>query len=122
MHGDALETKLARFLFDYRITPHYTTGIAPAELLMHRQLKYRLHLIKPEVGGKVTTQQTKKKAKHDLRAKARTFSELFWTCNCVKVVSRPPLEYFVYNSNVSYIAHCWTIHTVIKECYCSDQF
>ena len=48
MHGSDLETKLARFLFDYRITPHSTTGIAPAELLMHRQLKSRLHLIRPD--------------------------------------------------------------------------
>ena len=47
--------------------------------------------------------------------------ELFWTCNCVKVVSRPPLKYFVYNNNVSYIAHGWTIHTMIKECYCSEK-
>ena len=30
-----LETKLAPFLFDYQNTPHSTTDIAPAELLMH---------------------------------------------------------------------------------------
>ena len=59
MHGGDLETKLARFLFDYRITPHSTTGIAPAELLMHRQLKTRLHLIRPDVGVKVVAEQTK---------------------------------------------------------------
>ncbi|KAI0209977.1 hypothetical protein LSAT2_005314 [Lamellibrachia satsuma] len=73
MHGGDLETKLARFLFDYRITPHSTTGIAPAELLMHRQLKTRLHLIRPDVGVKVVAEQTKQKAKHDRHAKVRTF-------------------------------------------------
>ena len=73
MHGGDLETKLARFLFDYRITPHSTTGIAPAELLMHRQLKTRPHLIRPDVGVKVVAEQTKQKAKHDRHAKVRTF-------------------------------------------------
>ncbi|KAI0231136.1 hypothetical protein LSAT2_018499, partial [Lamellibrachia satsuma] len=73
MHGGDLETKLARFLFDYRITPHSTTGIAPAELLMHRQLKTRLHLIRPDVGVKVVVEQTKQTAKHDRHAKVRTF-------------------------------------------------
>ena len=31
-----LETRLTRFLYQYRITPHTTTGISPAELLMGR--------------------------------------------------------------------------------------
>ena len=73
MHGGDLETKLARFLFDYRITPQSTTGIAPAELLMHRQLKSRLHLIRPDVYVKVVAEQTKQKTKHDRHAKVRTF-------------------------------------------------
>ncbi|XP_038635087.1 uncharacterized protein K02A2.6-like, partial [Scyliorhinus canicula] len=32
------DTKLSRWLFDYRTTPHSTTGIPPAELLMGRRL------------------------------------------------------------------------------------
>ena len=28
-----IQTKLSRFLFHYRLTPHTTTGVAPAELL-----------------------------------------------------------------------------------------
>ena len=74
MHGGDLEAKLARFLFDYRVTPHSTTGIAPSELLMHSHLKMRLHLIKPDVGGKVAAQQTKQKGMHDRHAKARFFA------------------------------------------------
>ena len=46
MDGGDLEAKLPRFLIDYRVTPHSTTGIA------HRHLKTRLHLIKPDVGGR----------------------------------------------------------------------
>eukprot|EP00061_Rhincodon_typus_P014529 g41598.t1 len=34
----SLDTKLSRFLFDYRTNPQATTGIAPAELLMGRRL------------------------------------------------------------------------------------
>ena len=74
MEGGDLETKLARFLFDYRVTPHSTTGIAPSELLMHRHLKTRLQLIKPDIGGKVAAQQTRQKGMHDRHAKARFFA------------------------------------------------
>ena len=35
----SLNDRLAKLLFSYRITPHNTTGISPAELLMKRQLK-----------------------------------------------------------------------------------
>ena len=34
---DNLNTQLVRFLFRYRITPHLTTGFAPAELLRRRK-------------------------------------------------------------------------------------
>ncbi|XP_038651421.1 uncharacterized protein K02A2.6-like, partial [Scyliorhinus canicula] len=33
----SMNTKLSRWLFDYRTTPHSTTGIPPAELLMGRR-------------------------------------------------------------------------------------
>ena len=74
MEGFDLETMLGRFLFDYRITPHSTTGIAPSELLMHRHLKTRLQLIKPDIGGKVAAQQTRQKGMRDRHAKARLFA------------------------------------------------
>ena len=38
-----------------------------------RQLKTRLHLIRPDVGVKVIAEQTKQKAKHDRHAKVQTF-------------------------------------------------
>lgn len=33
----SIDTKVSRFLFQYRITPHSTTGQAPAEMLMQRK-------------------------------------------------------------------------------------
>lgn len=38
---------LARFLLNYRNTPHCTTGKSPAELFIGRKLRMRLDLIKP---------------------------------------------------------------------------
>ena len=31
-----IKTKISRFLFQYRITPHTTTGVSPAQLLLSR--------------------------------------------------------------------------------------
>ena len=40
-----MKEKLSRFLLKYRITPHSSTGVAPAELLMARSLRSRLDLL-----------------------------------------------------------------------------
>ena len=45
----ALEDRLARFLFQYRLTPHSTTGTSPAELLMGRKPHSILDLMKPNI-------------------------------------------------------------------------
>ena len=42
-----LTTELDRFLFQYRITPHTSTGSSPAQLLMGRTLRSRLDLLYP---------------------------------------------------------------------------
>ena len=44
MEGESVEDKLARFLLNYRITPHSTIGVSPAELLMGRKLRTRFDL------------------------------------------------------------------------------
>ena len=44
--GSSVREKLAKFLFKYQITPHSSTGVAPAELLMGRWLQSRLDLLK----------------------------------------------------------------------------
>ena len=72
--GASIQEKLSKVLFDYRITPHSTTGIAPSELLMKRRLRSRLDLLHPEVSKKVEAKQDKQKAKHDTSQPIRKFS------------------------------------------------
>ena len=55
--GD-IDTRLARFLFQYRITPHTATGVSPAELLMGRKLQSHLDLLRPDVGRRVQRRQS----------------------------------------------------------------
>ena len=45
--GDVVE-KLSKFLFSYRVTPHTTTGVSPAELMFGRRLRTVFDLVKPE--------------------------------------------------------------------------
>ena len=42
-----MEVFLDKFLFKYRSTPHATTGVSPAELLLKRRLRCRLDLLFP---------------------------------------------------------------------------
>ena len=37
LSSGSLETKLARFLFTYRLTPHATTSQSPSEMLLKRR-------------------------------------------------------------------------------------
>ena len=48
MQGESLALKLARYLFHYRITPHSTTGLSPAELLMGHCPRSVLDLVHPD--------------------------------------------------------------------------
>ena len=67
--------KLAKFLFKYRITPHSSTGVAPAELLMGRRLRSRLDLLKPDLVTTVENSQLKQKLAHDNKQPFRAFTE-----------------------------------------------
>ena len=71
----SVREKLAKFLFKYRITPHSSTGVAPAELLMGRRLRSRLDLLKPDVVATVEKNQLKQKLAHDGKQPLRVFSE-----------------------------------------------
>ena len=66
-------TGLARFLFQYRITPHSTTGISPAELLMGRRPRSHLDLMHPRLEPRVLASQARQKAGHDQHARVREF-------------------------------------------------
>ena len=70
-----LVDRIARFLFQYRNTPHTTTGSPPAELLMGRRLRSRLDLVKPSIGQRVQDKQCRQQLDHDKHAKARGFVE-----------------------------------------------
>ncbi|XP_016335635.1 uncharacterized protein K02A2.6-like [Sinocyclocheilus anshuiensis] len=72
--GDTLETRLSRFLFNYRITPHATTGVSPAEMLMARKLRSTFDLLLPDIKAKVQQKQQKQRESHDKNAKLRVFT------------------------------------------------
>ena len=73
MSSGTLETKIQRYLFNYRIMPQGTTGLPPAQLLMGRQLRSRLDLVVPNVAKRVQHAQVTQKEHHDAHSKARQF-------------------------------------------------
>ena len=50
--GD-IDDRIARFLFQYRIIPHATTGQSPAQLLLKCQPRSALDLMVPDVDSRV---------------------------------------------------------------------
>ena len=73
MSEGSVETKLARFLFQYRLTPHSTTGQSPAELLLGRQPHAHLDQLAPNLHAQVQQKQLKQKACHDHNSRPKTF-------------------------------------------------
>ena len=70
--GDGtVETKLARFLLSYRITPQSTTGESPAQLRWGRSLRSHLDLLRPDVAAKVHAAQSRQKIQHDQHSRMR---------------------------------------------------
>ena len=67
MSEGSVQDKISRFLFSYRITPQTTTGTSPAELLMGRTLRSRLHLLAPNLSQSVENKQEQQKLSHDKR-------------------------------------------------------
>ena len=56
-----LTYRLTQVLFSYRITPHSTTGISPAELLVGCKLRSRLDLLHPNLEQTVQKKQWQQK-------------------------------------------------------------
>ena len=75
MGEGSIQTKLSRFLLSYRTTPHSTTGVPPAELLMKGKLRTQLDRLYPNVADRVRSKQSKQKAAHDYHAKERILDE-----------------------------------------------
>ena len=70
-----VQDRLPHFLFSYCITPQTSTGISPAELLMGRSLRSRLHLLTPNLPQKIEQKQEQQKLSYDKKAIERTFIE-----------------------------------------------
>ena len=73
--SETLQSRLSRFLFRYRITPHTTTGVSPAELLMGRRLRSRMDLVLPNLAQRVATQQEKQAAYRNKHTQVKTFDK-----------------------------------------------
>ena len=69
----SIHTRVSRFLFLYRRTPHTTTGVPPAELLLGRIPRSHLDLLKPDVSLRVKAKQRAQQENHDVHAKERKF-------------------------------------------------
>jgi len=65
--------KLMNFLLSYRSTPHSTTNSTPSELFLHRSLRTRLDLVRPDLGAAVFQKQASQKKVHDLHSRTREF-------------------------------------------------
>jgi len=63
--GKPLEQSLSTFLLRYRTTPHATTSVAPCTLMMERDLRTCMHLLAPEIGGRVHDRLAQQKGYHD---------------------------------------------------------
>lgn len=70
--GD-IDLRLARILFKYRNTPHSTTGVTPAELLLGRKPRTHLDLLHPDMASHVAKKQNEQKKAHDKRQPERSF-------------------------------------------------
>ena len=68
-----IQERLSKFLFTYRLTPHSTTGVAPAELLMGRRPQARLDNLHPDLAEHVEHRQAKQKQSHDCSKPLRNF-------------------------------------------------
>jgi hypothetical protein len=63
--GGDLDHALQNFLFQYRVTPHSTTGRSPAEMFLKRLPRTRFALLKPDVVSTVHEKQIQHKEYHD---------------------------------------------------------
>ena len=69
----SMETRLARYLMTYRVTPHSTTGTLPSELLMGRKLRTLLFAVHPSITGTVHRKQEKIAENYNKKSKVRCF-------------------------------------------------
>jgi len=64
-----VNTHMSRFLSQYRIAPHSTTGITPAEMLPAQRPRTQLDLLIPDLSSKMQQKQQTQKLYHDKKTK-----------------------------------------------------
>ena len=68
----SIQSRLAKILFMYRLTPQSTTNVSPSELLLGKRPRSRLDLIKPHTAERVERKQLSQKKQHDLKSSVRS--------------------------------------------------
>ena len=71
--SESIEFCLVRVLFQYRITPHSTTGVSPSELLFGQRIRSHLDFIQPDLASHVEAKQMIQKKNHDSYSRDRVF-------------------------------------------------
>lgn len=69
--GVPLECALQAFLLRYRTTPHTTTGITPSTLMLGRDVRTHLDLLRPELQERVEEKQAIQSRYHNRHCKGR---------------------------------------------------
>ena len=69
----SLETRLSRFLFKYRNTPHTVTGLTPAEVIFGRRLRTYLDNLKPDIERRAYYKQDCQRQWYNIHTKQRKF-------------------------------------------------
>ena len=64
-----IETRVTRFLFNYRITPQTTTSVSPSELIFGHRLLDKLDFLHPSIEAKFHQNQCRQKELHDFYAR-----------------------------------------------------
>ena len=71
--GDSLQERISKFPFTYRITPHTTMGIAPAQLLINHRLRSRFDCLFLNLQQHVQRKQAEHAASHNNSKPLRSF-------------------------------------------------
>ena len=69
--GRSLNQRLCEFLLTYRNTPHATTGVSPASLLLQQELCTHLDLLRPNRRSHIVHKQAEQKEMHDSHSQDR---------------------------------------------------
>jgi len=100
-----MDQRLANFLLQYRTTVHATTNATPCMLLMNRQLRTRLDLLRPNIEVQVANKQADQKVAHDHHSRDRQFmvGQRVMVCNLREGPSWIPGTIVGRNGPLSYV-------------------